>query len=63
MGSNDRGIRGDDFSLLRNVKAPTVLLELGYINNKSDEIMLNNSSYQEKFAASIAKGVLNCIKN
>jgi N-acetylmuramoyl-L-alanine amidase len=58
----DRGIRGDDFSLLRNVKAPTVLLELGYISNKSDVTMLNNSSYQESFAESIAKGVLNHIE-
>jgi N-acetylmuramoyl-L-alanine amidase len=62
IGLVDRGIRSDDFSLLRNVKAPTVLLELGYISNKSDEILLNNSSYQEKFAESIAKGVLNYIE-
>lgn len=62
IGLVDRGIRGDDFSLLRNVKAPTVLLELGYISNKSDEIILKNPSYQEKFAKSIAKSVLNYIE-
>jgi N-acetylmuramoyl-L-alanine amidase len=57
----DRGIKGEAFSILRNVKAPTVLLELGYISNKNDEMLLNNSSHQEKFAEAIAKGVLNYI--
>ena len=58
---HDRGIRGENFSLLRNVKAPTVLIELGYITNKNDEMMLNNSFYQQKFAEAIAKGILNYI--
>jgi N-acetylmuramoyl-L-alanine amidase len=57
----DRGIRGGTFSILRNVKAPTVLLELGYISNKNDEMLLNNSDYQKKLAQAIAKGVLNYI--
>lgn len=59
VGLRDRGIRGEDFSILRNVKAPTVLIELGYITNKNDETMLNNSFYQQKFAEAIAKGILN----
>lgn len=61
VGLVDRGKRGEDFSLFRNVKAPTVLLELGYISNKNDEILLNSTSYQEKFAQAIAKGILNYI--
>ncbi len=61
VGLRDRGIRSEDFSIFRNVKAPTVLIELGYITNKNDEMMLNNSSYQEKFAEAIAKGIINYI--
>jgi len=61
VGLVDRGKRGEAFSLFRNVKAPTVLLELGYISNKNDEIFLNSTSYQEKFAQAIAKGILNYI--
>ena len=63
VGFTDRRIRGEDFSILRNVKAPTVLIELGYITNKNDEMILNNSSYQQKFAEAIAKGILNYIDN
>ena len=61
VGLVDRGIRGEAYSLLRKVKAPTVLLELGYISNKNEEMLLNNSSYQERFAEAIAKGILNYI--
>ncbi|MBU3114849.1 N-acetylmuramoyl-L-alanine amidase family protein [Clostridium lacusfryxellense] len=61
VGFVDRGLRGETFSIFRNVKATTVLLELGYISNKNDEMLLNNSYYQEKLAKAIAEGALNYI--
>lgn len=62
VNSNDRGIKTERFSVFRNVKAPAVLVELGYITNPDEEILLNTSSYQEKLAAAMAKGILNYFK-
>jgi N-acetylmuramoyl-L-alanine amidase len=53
----DRGIKTEDYSVLRNVSAPSVLIELAYISTPSEENILNNSDYQNKFAQGIANGV------
>jgi N-acetylmuramoyl-L-alanine amidase len=53
----DRGIKTEDYSVLRNVSAPSVLIELAYISTPSEENILNDSSYQNKFAQGIASGV------
>ncbi|MFW2488066.1 N-acetylmuramoyl-L-alanine amidase family protein [Clostridium chromiireducens] len=55
--SNDRGAQPGSFSVLRKVTAPAVLIELGYISNKSEESLLNSISYQNKMSQAIANGV------
>lgn len=57
-GTKDRGIRPEEFIVLQEVKAPSVLVELGYISNKSEEELLKDSMYQQKFAEAIAEAVL-----
>jgi N-acetylmuramoyl-L-alanine amidase len=59
VGMRDRGLRDETYSVLRNVYAPAVLLELGYISNRNEELLLKDVSYQENFARAIARGVLN----
>ncbi len=54
----DRGIKADDFLVLRHSKAPAILVELGYISNSEDEAILSDSTYQEKFAKAIADGII-----
>lgn len=58
MKRYNRGIKTSTFYVLRNVKAPSVLVELGFISNSTEEAQLNNASYQGQFANSIAKGIL-----
>jgi N-acetylmuramoyl-L-alanine amidase len=58
----DRGIKPEDYSVFRNVIAPTVLVELGYINNKAEEALLKDSGYQDKFAKAMAKAILKYLK-
>jgi N-acetylmuramoyl-L-alanine amidase len=53
----NRGIKTEDYSVLRNVTAPSVLIELAYISTPSDEDILKNSQYQAKFAQGIANGI------
>jgi N-acetylmuramoyl-L-alanine amidase len=54
----DRGIREEEYSLLKNVTAPAVLIELGYISNRKEEALLKSISYHDKFAQAIAAGIL-----
>lgn len=60
FGSNDRGAKADVRGLyvLENTDAPAVLVELEFISNPQKEAMLNNPTYQQKYAEAIAKGIL-----
>ncbi|MDP4088920.1 MAG: N-acetylmuramoyl-L-alanine amidase [Bacillota bacterium] len=60
--SKNRGIKAEDFSVLRNVSAPSVLVELGYISNFSEEALLRKDAYQDKLAMAIAAALLKYIK-
>lgn len=55
--SKDRGAQPGNFSVLKKVSAPAVLIELGYISNKSEESLLNSRSYQNKISGAIADGI------
>lgn len=44
--------------VLKNSKIPAVLLELGFISNPEEEILLNDAEYQKKLAKAIADGVV-----
>lgn len=56
---SNRGIKSDNYYVFKNTKATSVLVELAFITNYQEEGMLNNSSYQNKYASSIAAGILN----
>lgn len=60
--TTDRGIKKGDFLVLEKVKAPSILVELGYISNKIEEKALSNSDYQEKLSESITKAIDNYFK-
>jgi len=48
------------FQVLKNIKTdmPAVLVEVGYISNKTEEALLRTSSYRQKLAEGIANGIL-----
>lgn len=48
---------GDYFVLRRNQK-PAVLIEVGYITNPDEMVLLKSSEYQRKAAEAIVKGIL-----
>ncbi|NTU71580.1 MAG: N-acetylmuramoyl-L-alanine amidase [Coriobacteriia bacterium] len=57
-GAHDRGIddRGD-FTGFNWSKVPTVLVEMGFLSNKSDDALLVTPVYQHKLAIGLADGV------
>lgn len=53
----NRGIEYGNFEVLRDNTRPSVLLELGYINNKKDFNQISASSYQQTVANSVVNGL------
>lgn len=53
----------DGVYLLKNVKKPGALVEVGFLSNPEEEKLLSKKVYQEKVAASIYNGVLRYFSN
>lgn len=54
----DRGVKRADYYVIRNVIMPAVLIELGFISNRSDLAKLKDSKYVNIYAQSIYNGVV-----
>jgi len=57
LGLTDRGVKSDNFYVIRNTEMPAVLLEIGFLSNQEEEELLRDSSFREKAAQSIAEGI------
>lgn len=53
----DRGVRFGDYYVLRENTQPSVLLELGYISNPSEEQIIQSLQYQETVTEAIVQGL------
>jgi len=60
--SIDRGVKGAYFYVLRAVKMPSVLVEIGFVTNSIEASHLTNPDYQKKIANGIADGIDNFIE-
>ncbi|MFZ4455630.1 MAG: N-acetylmuramoyl-L-alanine amidase family protein [Bacteroidales bacterium] len=49
----DRGVRQDVFLVLRNTGMPSVLVEVGYISNPTEEVFLHSKAGQQKLASCV----------
>ncbi len=54
----NRGLKRARFSVLRNVNCPAVLIETGFISNRTEERNLNSPAYRRKLASAIADGIV-----
>lgn len=55
----NNSIKQANFYVLQGVKAPSVLVEMGYVTNKDDKKRLNNKKILQIMALSISNGILN----
>ena len=55
--TEDRGVKQDNFQVLRETDCPAVLVECGFISNPIDRAMLTDPLEQWRIAAAIAEGV------
>jgi N-acetylmuramoyl-L-alanine amidase len=58
MGGRLRGIKNARFYVLKEVRMPAVLVEVGYISNSGECSKLGWSEYRGKVAAQIAEGIM-----
>lgn len=55
--AEDRRVQFGDFQVLRTNHTPALLLELGFISNVSEELQIQNLSYQRKISQGIISGL------
>ena len=58
----DRGKKFGNFHVLRENKVPAVLLELGFISNRTEELTVATTSYQERASQGIFNGLAQYFK-
>ena len=56
VGFTDRGVKAANFHVLRETKAPAVLIEIGFIDNSRDNQIFDNKF--EKIVKAISKAIL-----
>ena len=60
--TRNRGIKQAGFHVLVGASMPNLLIETGFLTNKSEAQMLNKSTYRKKFARGIYNGIAEYIK-
>lgn len=53
----DRGLKAESWFVVRNAKMPAVLIELGFVTNQKEAILLSTPSYLQKLALGIYNGI------
>ena len=61
-GIESRGVRREDFRVLKNSRCPAVLVESGFVTNSVEARKLNTSSYRNRVAQAIARGIADYLK-
>ncbi|MGR6546257.1 N-acetylmuramoyl-L-alanine amidase family protein [Paenibacillus tundrae] len=54
---HDRGVKYGNFAVIRETTMPSVLLEVGFISNPTEERLLFDPEFQDRVAQGISKGI------
>ena len=57
-GANDRGVKRASFTVLRETSIPSILVELGFIDNPEERNKIKTNAYQECLANGIVDGII-----
>ncbi|KGK91567.1 N-acetylmuramoyl-L-alanine amidase [Desulfosporosinus sp. HMP52] len=58
IGLPSRGVKDAAFYVIKNTEMPAVLVELGFLSNPSEEILLGSAEFQRNAAQGIYQGIL-----
>lgn len=57
LSTTNRGVKEGNLAMVRDTKAPAILIELAFVTNQSDCNKVNNATGQKKCAVAICKGI------
>ncbi len=61
--SPPRGIRAEEWFVVRNAKMPSILIEMGFVTNKIEMQLLSQPAYLRKIADAVYNGVCDFIEH
>ena len=61
-GAYDRGVKRASFAVLRETSIPSILVELGFIDNQEEVKKIKTNEYQDKLADGIVDGIVEYYK-
>ncbi len=61
--SPNRGLREESWYVVRNVKMPSILIEVGFVTNRDESGLLSQSEYLQDLSEGIYTGLNNFVRN
>lgn len=61
IGLTDRGVKFANYAVLRETNMSAVLVETAFISNPTEECILADDTWRERYAVAITKGICNFI--
>jgi N-acetylmuramoyl-L-alanine amidase len=58
LGQGSRGSKTARYFVLRNTLVPAVLIEVGFISNPKEAMLLKDGAYRQRIADTVAKSVM-----
>jgi N-acetylmuramoyl-L-alanine amidase len=52
-----RGLKAEDWFVVRRSHMPAVLVELGFVSNKDDAVLMTSDAHLQKLVESLYKGI------
>jgi N-acetylmuramoyl-L-alanine amidase len=56
--SPSRGIKAEDWFVVRNARMPAILVELGFVTNEAEALLLADDAYLMKLSQALYKGIM-----
>lgn len=60
-GARNRGVKEGNLYVVKNTKAPAILVEMGFISNAEESVKLFKTYYQSSIAKAICQGVIDTV--
>src|SRR5690606_26794872 len=58
LGRRDRGVKSNNFWVLRDAEVPAILVEVSFLSNPEERALLADPEYRRKAAEAIARGII-----
>jgi N-acetylmuramoyl-L-alanine amidase len=56
-----RGIKAEEWFVVRNARMPSVLVEMGFVTNEEDALLMTDEAYLQKLSQALYKGIVDFI--